>query len=89
MTWQKSLYTGFMSLLAGTLLGIYTLLAGPIKFVFSVGALVVGIFFFKKYQTKGIRIAFVVFAFIYALLFIVLSTMIIYMQNMPAPVPAG
>lgn len=84
MTWQKALYTGFMSFLAGTLLGVYAIMDGPAKFIFSIGALLVGIFFFKKYETKGIRIAFVLFAFVYALLFIVMATMFIYVNNIQA-----
>ncbi|MGZ9584741.1 hypothetical protein [Paenibacillus marinisediminis] len=85
MTWQKALFTGFMSFSAGTLLGIYTLLAGPVKFIFSMGALGVAFYFFKKYDTKGIRIAFVVLSFLYALLFVFLATAVIYMTNMPQP----
>lgn len=82
MTWQRALFTGFMSFFAGSLLGLYSILNSPIKFLLSLGALAIGYFFFKKCKTKGIRITFVVLTFFYALLFIFMFTAVLFNNGM-------
>lgn len=78
MTWQRALFTGFMSFFAGSLLGLYSILNSPIRFVLSLGALGIGFFFFQKCKTKGIRITFVVLSFVYAILFIFMFTAVMF-----------
>lgn len=84
VTWKKALFTGFMSFFAGTLLGLYSMLNSPIKYLLSLGALAIGYFFFKKYETKGIRITFIVLSFFYALLFVFMFTAVLYSNGMIA-----
>ncbi|WNQ13676.1 hypothetical protein MJA45_11860 [Paenibacillus aurantius] len=55
------------SLAAALLMSGFILVTGMIKYVFSLGALFLGIQFFKTYDGKGIRIGFIAITFVLAL----------------------
>lgn len=47
---------------SGTLLALFTFFGFPISMLFSLGAIVLGVMFFKKFHKLGQRIAFVALA---------------------------
>ncbi|WP_018756533.1 hypothetical protein [Paenibacillus terrigena] len=73
------------SLLSGILLGTYTLMASPANLICSLLALVITIYFFRKYERLAIRIWYVVLSIIFFLLFIVVITMIQFVKTNPIP----
>lgn len=57
------------SLVAGALMAVFVLLPGTItRNLFSLGALVVGFYFFRQFDTKGIRIGFVLMTLFFSFL---------------------
>ncbi|GAA3407043.1 hypothetical protein ACFFNY_00100 [Paenibacillus hodogayensis] len=70
---KKTLMLLLCSFVAGHLLLIFSWQDFSIfRYVYSLGALVVGIYFFKTYESKGLRISFI----LVALLFWVLLTVV-------------
>jgi hypothetical protein len=63
------------SVLCAALLCLFSQIQDLLKYIFSLGALYVGIQFFKRYESRGMRIAFVVttvlFYFIFAVFYAV------------------
>ncbi|GIP36741.1 hypothetical protein J31TS4_00210 [Paenibacillus sp. J31TS4] len=57
------------SLVAGALMTVFVMLPGSItRHLFSLGALVIGFYFFQRFETKGIRIGFVVLTLVFSFL---------------------
>jgi len=65
----------------GMMLALYPMVQSPINLLFSLLAFVIGIFFFKRYSTIGLRILF----FVLSLVFFVLCTAIIVIITHPIP----
>lgn len=55
-----------LSLAAGGLMTIFVLSSGISKHLFSLGAVLIGIYIFKSYETKGSRIAFIVMTILFS-----------------------
>ncbi|TYP72654.1 hypothetical protein [Paenibacillus methanolicus] len=47
---------------SGTLLSLFTFFGFPVSMLFSIGAIVLGVLFFRKFHKLGLRIAFVALA---------------------------
>ncbi|MCZ8520194.1 MULTISPECIES: hypothetical protein [Paenibacillus] len=66
------------SLICAALLFLFSMIGDLVKYLFSLGALYIGIQFFKKFEERGPRIAFVVttilFYFIYTVFYAVYLT---------------
>lgn len=64
--WKTALWIVLYAIACGALLAIFSLVSSMVKFLFSLLALYLIIRFFKRYETWGVRIVFI------------LSTLIIY-----------
>lgn len=73
MSTSKWLFTGFM-LAAALLLCLFMYTNGPFKYVFSLGAVLIGMEYFKREETTKYRVWFAVLAFMGALFFSLLYT---------------
>ncbi|WP_195572975.1 hypothetical protein [Paenibacillus sp. 1001270B_150601_E10] len=82
MNWKNALLAGFWSFAVGTLVGMYAFIQPPFNILCSVGALLLVIFFFRKFQTRGIRIAFVLLSIVYFILFIFMMSFYLYTIQM-------
>ncbi|MCE5167948.1 hypothetical protein LQV63_01275 [Paenibacillus profundus] len=83
--WRTRLMLVLYSFVCGSLVGMYAFLKLPLNLVCSLGALFLGIRFFKRYETKGMRIGFILLAILFYFVFVFVMSMAIYMQQMPAP----
>lgn len=72
------------SLLCALLLSLFAHIQDMIKYIFSLGALFAGIQFFKRYEERGIRIAFVVTTILFYFVFALIYAAYIAMQQMGA-----
>lgn len=66
MSISKWMYAGY-TLAAGILMSVFILSTGMFRYVFSLGAIMVGAQLFKREEEKKPRIWFVVFVFLLAL----------------------
>ncbi|GIP32959.1 hypothetical protein [Paenibacillus sp. J2TS4] len=57
-----------LSLAAGALMTVFVFMSGFYKHLFSLGAVLIGIYVFKTYETKGPKIAFIVLTLIFSFL---------------------
>ncbi|MFX3633322.1 MAG: hypothetical protein ACE3L7_30675 [Candidatus Pristimantibacillus sp.] len=64
--WKTALWIVMYAIACGALLAIFSLVTSMVKFLFSLLALYLIIRFFKRYETWGVRIVFII------------STLIIY-----------
>lgn len=55
------------SLAVGLLMSVFILVPGIFRYAFSLGALFVGIQFFKRFEGKGARIGFILLAIVFSL----------------------
>ncbi|TDF98303.1 hypothetical protein [Paenibacillus piri] len=76
---------GFSVLCAG-LLTLFSQIQDLLKYIFSLGALFTGIQFFKKYESRGMRIAFVITTIVLYFIFAVIYA--IYLTIKAGPLPA-
>lgn len=83
----ERLKSGFLIFLygmaCGLLLAIFPLVESPIRFVFSLLALVLGVYSFRRFESVRSRIVFIVLAIFFFFLFSVVFTIISYMQSHP------
>lgn len=68
MSTSKSYFTGLM-LAAALLLCLFMYTQGPFKYIFSLGAILVGMEYFKREDMTKYRVWFAVLAFVCALVF--------------------
>ncbi|MDQ0059584.1 hypothetical protein [Paenibacillus harenae] len=71
------------SLAAGVLLAAFSFTPGIWKYMFSLLALYLGIRFFRKYDSIGLRIAFFAVAILFYLLAAVIISIVTYMRDNP------
>ncbi|TVY08751.1 hypothetical protein [Paenibacillus cremeus] len=74
---------GFSLLCAG-MLTLFSQIQDLLKYLFSLGALYVGIQFFKRYETRSMRIAFVVTTVLFYFIFAVFYAIYLTMQQQQA-----
>ncbi|CAM3948041.1 hypothetical protein L1N85_00560 [Paenibacillus alkaliterrae] len=72
--------------LAGLMLAIFSMLTEIYKYLFSLLALYIGIRFFRRFETLGMRIAFFVLAIVFYLLIAVIIAAVIYLRDNSLPV---
>ncbi|OPA78589.1 hypothetical protein BVG16_12045 [Paenibacillus selenitireducens] len=82
---MKALWLILSSLLCGVLIGMYSLIPSPANLIFSLGALILSIYFFRKFERLSSRIWYVVLSIVFYLLFIVILTMIQFIKANPIP----
>lgn len=75
---------GFSLLCAGMLF-LFSQIEDLLKYAFSLGALFAGIQFFKRYEERGTRIAFVVTTVLLYFIFAFMYAVYLAMQQMPMP----
>jgi hypothetical protein len=73
------------SFCAGLLLALFALVNGILKFVFSLGALYVGILYFRRQESVGMRIGFVVLSIVFFIIMTIVLTAIMYVQGKMGP----
>jgi len=62
---KSSLWLIGFAIVTGTLLALYTVISGFVKFVFSLLALYLGIRFFRKFDSIAMRIIYIVCAILF------------------------
>lgn len=78
-----ALWVLFYAALAGASLALFSLIPSMIKYIFSLLAIYIGIRFFRRFETIGLRITFIVLAIILYFLFVIIATMIQYIKDHP------
>ncbi|WP_424765851.1 hypothetical protein [Paenibacillus sp. sgz302251] len=71
--------------LAGAMLAMFSLIEGMIKYLFSLLALYIGIRFFRRFDTLGIRISFFVLGIVFYLLIALTIAAVLYIRDNPLP----
>ncbi|MCZ8511432.1 hypothetical protein O9H85_03045 [Paenibacillus filicis] len=72
------------SLVCALLLSLFSQIQDLLRYIFSLGALYAGIQFFRRYEGRGMRIAFVVTTVLFYFAFTVIIAMVIAMKQMNA-----
>ncbi|MBB3110461.1 O-antigen ligase [Paenibacillus phyllosphaerae] len=80
---KKALLLLLFSMGSGVLLAAYSLLPAPANLLFSFAAVIIGIFFFRKFSAVRDRILFFVFALLFFFLTIVVITTVQYVKENP------
>ncbi|RAP78129.1 hypothetical protein [Paenibacillus montanisoli] len=88
-TVKKALWCTLYSLGCGLMLAIFPNVKTGINFIFSILALVIGIFYFKRATSLRSRIVFVVMTLIFFLLFTVVIAIVVYIRSHPMPAAAA
>ncbi|CAH8709676.1 hypothetical protein M5W83_04800 [Paenibacillus thiaminolyticus] len=83
--WRTALTLASYSFVCGTLVGFYAFLNFPLNIICSLGALLLGIRFFKRNPTKGMRIGLILLSILFYFVFVFMMSVYLYMQQMPAP----
>lgn len=83
---STALLTGY-GFLGGALLSLFVLVPGPVRFVFSLLALWLGIRFFRANDSIARRIGFVVLALVFFCLNVLVVTMILFFRDGMATAP--
>ncbi|MCR8845268.1 hypothetical protein NQ117_16405 [Paenibacillus sp. SC116] len=83
LNWRQALTLGATSFLCGSLIGWYAFIPFPYNLIASLGAFFVGVWFFRKFETRGMRITFVVLSIFYLFAFLVLMAMVEYTKKLP------
>ncbi|WP_308634476.1 hypothetical protein [Paenibacillus silvisoli] len=88
-TVKKVLWCTLYSLGCGLMLSIFPNVKTGVNFLFSILALVIGIFYFKRAASLRSRIAFVVMTLFFFLLFTVVIAIILYARAHPMTAAAA
>ncbi|MCP3771765.1 hypothetical protein NLX71_00315 [Paenibacillus sp. MZ04-78.2] len=83
---MRALQIFAFSLLCAALLFVFSIIDGVVKFAFSLGAIYVGIQFFKRYETRGPRIAFVLITILFYFIYSVFYAVYLAIQQQQAAV---
>ncbi len=73
------------AMLAGLLLAMFSIIASLVKYVFSLLALYVGIRFFRKFESIGLRIGFFALAIVFYFAIVIVIQAIVYLQGQSSP----
>ncbi|WP_175598140.1 hypothetical protein [Paenibacillus luteus] len=71
------------SFVTGGLLTAFSLIEGFYRYLFSLLALYIGIRFFRRFETLGLRITFFVVSIVFYLLIAVIVSAVIYIRDNP------
>jgi hypothetical protein len=71
--------------LAGLMLALFSMLTEVYRYLFSLLALYIGIRFFRRFETIGLRITFFVLAIVFYLLIAVVAAAFIFLKDYQAP----
>ncbi|WP_248926441.1 hypothetical protein [Paenibacillus hamazuiensis] len=75
------------SIVCALLLTLFSQIQDMLKYLFSLGALYTGIQFFRRYDTKGPRIAFVIVSVVLFFVFSIAYAMYLYIKTGEIPNP--
>ncbi|HTG69638.1 MAG TPA: hypothetical protein VL921_10300 [Candidatus Udaeobacter sp.] len=67
--------------LAGLMLAVFSMITEIYRYLFSLLALYIGIRFFRRFETLGLRITFFVLSIVFYLLITVIVAAVIYMRD--------
>jgi RsiW-degrading membrane proteinase PrsW (M82 family) len=84
LSMNKWMFVGY-ALAAGILMSIFVLTTGVFRYVFSLGAILVGMQFFKREEEKKPRIWFVVLVFLFAMFLPVIAVSVSYANGWYVP----
>lgn len=80
---KKTLWVLLYSAACGLLLMIYSQFQDILKYLFSLGAVILGIRFFRRFETRGMRISFILLGVFFYFLFAVIYTFVAYIKGWP------
>lgn len=78
---SKVLWTLFYAVLTGVSLALFTLIDGMIKYLFSLAGLYLVIRYFKRGETIGFKIAYILLTIVFFFIFIVTIVTYTYMKE--------
>ncbi|GAA4871146.1 hypothetical protein GCM10023310_58360 [Paenibacillus vulneris] len=73
------------SILCALLLCLFSQINDLLKYIFSLGALITGVQFFKRHEERGMRIAFVVSTIVFYFLFAVIYALYVAVKTGQVP----
>lgn len=71
---------------AGLMLACFSMISDFYRYLFSLLALYIGIRFFRRFETLGMRITFFVVSIVFYLFIAVVSAAVIYIRDNPMPI---
>jgi hypothetical protein len=77
------------AVLAGASLALFSLIPSLIKYIFSLLTIYIGIRFFRRFETLGLRITFIVLSIVLYFVFVVITTLIQYIIDNPELMTGG
>lgn len=80
---KTSLVVMFYSLLAGICMALFTQIEGFVKFIFSLLALYIGVRYFRRFETVGMRVLFIVLTLVFT--FITILSIVVYTFQLENP----
>ncbi|CAG7622967.1 hypothetical protein ACFQI7_04690 [Paenibacillus allorhizosphaerae] len=72
------------SVICAALLLLFSQIQDLLKYVFSLGALYLGIYFFRRHESRGMRIAFVATTVVLYFIFTVMYAMYLFVKQHPS-----
>lgn len=82
---RTSLWVILYAFMAGVSLSLFAQIGDFIKYVFSLLAIYIGIRFFRRFDTIGLRITFIGLAIVFYFLAAICFAMYTYIQENPLP----
>lgn len=73
---RNALFLLLYGLAGGVLMSLFMMSAGVTRYLFSLGAVLLGMQFFKRYDSKGLRIGFIVLVLVFSLFFPLIYVML-------------
>ncbi|GIP14483.1 hypothetical protein J40TS1_01250 [Paenibacillus montaniterrae] len=83
VNFKTALWVLFYAILAGGSLSLFSLIPSLIKYIFSLLTIYIGIRFFRRFETIGLRIVFIVLSIIMYFLFVIIVTAIQFIMDNP------
>jgi len=78
-----AMWVFWYSLLAAISLALFSTIPSLVKYIFSLLVIYIGIRFFRRFETLGMRIIFIVLAILLYFIIVLVITMIIYLRDNP------
>ncbi|MHA6484585.1 hypothetical protein ACX1C1_22075 [Paenibacillus sp. strain BS8-2] len=82
---RTSFWVILYAVLAGISLALFAHIGDFIKYVFSLLAIYIGIRFFRRFETIGLRVTFIVLAIVFYFLAAICFAVYTYIQDNPLP----
>lgn len=83
VNFATALWVLFYATLAGASLTLFSTIPSLIKYIFSLLTIYIGIRFFRRFETIGLRITFIALSIVLYFLFVIIVTMIQYLSEHP------